>query len=350
VRTSVKPSAADKRSRIEAAALTLFTKQGFHGTNTREIAVRAGVSTIYPYFHSKEALFAALVEKHRALFVEWFRMAVGSLQDPLTPRSLRTLASSIRARMKQDPEYFLLVFVDLVEFKNRHYRTSFSDTPQWFRRVLGPALEKVRERPGWCGLDPAFVLAAVYRYFVHFGLIEQQMGGHRYLGVSSDRAARRVIDLLATGLWQAPPAGSQDPWPRFPVQRKPPDESAQYRIDFIRLLSGRFWSDRQKDGAGRSHRATAPLLFLPRVTGLRADDTQLMIEAAALELFTTQGFHGTNIREIAEKAGISQGAIYTYYPSKERIFEQLVATYRGCMTSLLGRILLMPDDPFHRTG
>jgi len=65
----LKGRSQDKRRRIEAAALALFTTQGFHGTNNREIAKRAGVSTaaIYTHYPSKEALFTGLVEQHRAL-------------------------------------------------------------------------------------------------------------------------------------------------------------------------------------------------------------------------------------------------------------------------------------------
>jgi len=41
------PPPSDPRERIAVAALALFTTQGFHGTNTREIANRAGVSTLF---------------------------------------------------------------------------------------------------------------------------------------------------------------------------------------------------------------------------------------------------------------------------------------------------------------
>jgi AcrR family transcriptional regulator len=61
----------------------------------------------------------------------------------------------------------------------------------------------------------------------------------------------------------------------------------------------------------------------------------------ALELFTRQGFHGTNIREIARLADVSQGAIYTYYASKEAIFEGLARSYRvpGQFRRLVGQFL-----------
>ena len=355
----LKARSQDKRRRIEAAALALFTTQGFHGTNNREIAKRAGVSTaaIYTHYPSKEALFTGLVERHRALVAKWLRKTIAGLRDPLAKPDLTAFAAAIRARMRKDPQYFLLIFIDVVEFKNQHFRASFHDVPEWFRRALGPVLANVSNQPGWCGQDPAFVLAAVYMYFVHYGLIEQHMGGRRHLGVPNEQAIKQVVELLCGGLWRKPPRAA-----RGNGQRKPPngsdrqkllEEAMQSRIDFIRLLSGRMWSAPPEIPVGKSRAgepATVPMLFLPEISPDRPDDTQLRIEAAALELFTTQGFHGTNIRDIAEKAGVSQGAIYTYYSSKEALFEKLVKTYRACMNAFHRRAVMLLIEPFSRDG
>ena len=353
----------EKRRRIEAAALALFTTQGFHGTNNREIAKKASVSTaaIYTHYPSKEALFTGLVQQHRAVVAEWLRKTIGGLKDPLSKQDLTAFASAICAKMRSDPEYFLLIFIDVVEFKNQHFRASFHDVPQWFRRALGPILANVKKQPGWRGQDPAFVLAAFYMYFVHYGLIEQHMGGRHHLGVSSnEQAIKRVVDLLCGGLWQLPPKAARSHRPRKPQNgsagQKLLDEGMQNRIDFIRLLSGRMWSSPPEVPAGQSRKragepaANVPMLFLPEIAPDRPDDTQLRIEAAALELFTTQGFHGTNIRDIAEKAGVSQGAIYTYCSSKEALFEKLVNTYRTCMNAFHRRAMMMIDEPFSRDG
>ncbi|MGE0734700.1 MAG: TetR/AcrR family transcriptional regulator [Alphaproteobacteria bacterium] len=45
--------------------------------------------------------------------------------------------------------------------------------------------------------------------------------------------------------------------------------------------------------------------------------TRHRIERAALELFVEQGIAATSIRDIADKAGISLGAMYNHFPSKE---------------------------------
>lgn len=355
----LKDRSQDKRRRIEAAALALFTTQGFHGTNNREIAKRAGVSTaaIYTHYPSKEALFTGLVEQHRALVAKWLRKTIAGLRDPLAKPDLTAFASAIRAKMRKDPEYFLLIFIDVVEFKNQHFRASFHDVPEWFRRALGPALASVNKEPGWCGQDPAFVLAAVYMYFVHYGLIEQHMGGRRHLGVSNEQAIKQVVELLCGGLWRMPRRAARGNGRHQPsnrsVRQKLLEEAMQSRIDFIRLLSGRMWSAPPEIPVGKSRAgepATVPMLFLPEISRDRPDDTQLRIEAAALELFTMQGFHGTNIRDIAEKAGVSQGAIYTYYSSKEALFEKLVKTYRACMTAFHRRAVTLLIEPFSRDG
>lgn len=49
--------------------------------------------------------------------------------------------------------------------------------------------------------------------------------------------------------------------------------------------------------------------------------TRTEIVNAAHELFITQGYHGTSMRQIAQKAGIALSGIYNHFPSKENIFQ-----------------------------
>jgi AcrR family transcriptional regulator len=45
---------------------------------------------------------------------------------------------------------------------------------------------------------------------------------------------------------------------------------------------------------------------------------------AALELFMEKGFAATRVDDIARRAGLSKGAVYLYFPSKEAVLEALV--------------------------
>ena len=48
-----------------------------------------------------------------------------------------------------------------------------------------------------------------------------------------------------------------------------------------------------------------------------ASQTRERIDRAAIRLFVERGVDGTSIRQIAKEAGISVGALYNHYPSKE---------------------------------
>jgi AcrR family transcriptional regulator len=53
------------------------------------------------------------------------------------------------------------------------------------------------------------------------------------------------------------------------------------------------------------------------------DDTRARILRAALDLFVSQGYHATSIREIAEKLGLTKTAVLYHFPSKKDIITAL---------------------------
>lgn len=55
-----------------------------------------------------------------------------------------------------------------------------------------------------------------------------------------------------------------------------------------------------------------------------SDNTRQAILDAAYSLFTTQGFHGTSMRQIASQATLALGGIYNHFASKEEIFEAML--------------------------
>jgi AcrR family transcriptional regulator len=61
---------------------------------------------------------------------------------------------------------------------------------------------------------------------------------------------------------------------------------------------------------------------------------------AALQLFSSQGYRATSVREIAERAGVSTGNVYHHFPDKETIFRTLLDQYWAAIDS--------PDFPFNQ--
>jgi hypothetical protein len=132
------------------------------------------------------------------------RRVMMMLDDPFSRDGLKLLARAIRSMVYDDAQHWLLLFIDVLEFRNRHFADMYRDVPGGMRRLLRPVLDKVAKQPGWCGQDPAFALAAIYLFFFAYFVVERHMHGNQHLGVAEDVAIERLIDLLSTGLWHAP--------------------------------------------------------------------------------------------------------------------------------------------------
>ncbi len=104
-----------------------------------------------------------------------------------------------------------------------------------------------------------------------------------------------------------------------------------------------------------SSQSTSPDLLPPRSQRQRRKEArpQELLQAALL-LFDQKGFAATRIDEVAQKAGVSKGTLYLYYPSKEDLFkavvrqnlsslieegQQMAATFEGSSAELLRRLM-----------
>jgi AcrR family transcriptional regulator len=62
---------------------------------------------------------------------------------------------------------------------------------------------------------------------------------------------------------------------------------------------------------------------MPKISELRRESRRDQILAAALACFSENGFHQTGMADIVRRSGMSHGAVYVYFPSKEDIIEAL---------------------------
>ena len=213
--------AEQNRRQIEQAALRLFIRQGFHGTNIREIAKRAQVSTgaIYTYFPTKDALYASVVRNCRASAMHGYQKRIqtwlgGDFQtaeEPFSQQHLERLAGEIRSFVYDHADYWKLMYVDVVEFNNRHFADSFQNVPEQFSQTLDAQQKRVMDHPAWCGIDPGFALATVYMQILTYFLVERLFAGNQPLGVPNDTAIESMIDLALHGLWRKNGAAAPAP-------------------------------------------------------------------------------------------------------------------------------------------
>lgn len=73
--------------------------------------------------------------------------------------------------------------------------------------------------------------------------------------------------------------------------------------------------------------------------------TKEKIQGAASDLFAQKGVAGTNVQEIADRAGISIGLLYKHYRTKDELFDELVDLARTGLLETTER-LLSNADPY----
>jgi len=68
----------------------------------------------------------------------------------------------------------------------------------------------------------------------------------------------------------------------------------------------------------------------------KSPDTYEKIQQAALEEFSEKGFLGASLRQIVKNAGVTTGAFYVYFSSKEALFASIVEPHAA---ALMGRFM-----------
>jgi AcrR family transcriptional regulator len=83
---------------------------------------------------------------------------------------------------------------------------------------------------------------------------------------------------------------------------------------------------------------------MPKISELRRESRREQVLEAALALFSENGFHQTGMADIVRRSGMSHGAVYVYFPSKDDIIEAL-ADDRHQREALLNSVAQEADNP-----
>lgn len=76
-----------------------------------------------------------------------------------------------------------------------------------------------------------------------------------------------------------------------------------------------------------------------------AEQTRLKIIAAALELFSKNGYSNTTLAMIADEAGFSRGPIYWHFKNKDELFQAVLGFSQQPLEQLISQSLAMADQP-----
>jgi AcrR family transcriptional regulator len=63
---------------------------------------------------------------------------------------------------------------------------------------------------------------------------------------------------------------------------------------------------------------------MPRSSQEKSEETRARIVEEAHRLFTERGYHGTSMRDVSRAAGLTVGAIYNHFPTKEDLWQEVL--------------------------
>ena len=201
---------AEKRAVIETAAKALFIKQGFHATSMRDISRQAGFSlgNLYNYFPTKEAIFESIINRYLIVIDRKLKDILENIDEPLDPKDMRRLGEMIGEMVDQHQDFWLLMYIDVLEFQNRHFRKMFEGLAERFRRLFEEKFASAIKRGDLrSGVDPAVGFTVAYMQFFNYFLVEKLFGGNLHLGLTDDQALNYLTKIL-TGLVRCPSSSS----------------------------------------------------------------------------------------------------------------------------------------------
>ena len=194
----------DRRLQIVRVAMHLFSRRGFRGTTTKEIAKASGVSEamVFRHFATKEDLYSAILD---------YKACSGGIEDPhefladaIAHKNDRGvfegLALHILRYHERDPEFLRL----LTHAALQEHRLSemFWDTTVLRTYKCLADYVRLRQRDGaFRRADPLIVVRAFVGMVINHSMANTIWNcKHRILEISNERAAREFTDILLRGV------------------------------------------------------------------------------------------------------------------------------------------------------
>jgi TetR/AcrR family transcriptional regulator len=191
----------DRRQQLIETALDVFSRKGFDGATTKEIAVEAGVTEaiIFRHFPTKQALYTAVVQAKRdPAELEAWMAAVKSFTERSDDAGLfREIARVILACYRDDPRHERVMLYAALE---GHLQTLVEH-----RRFSLPIMKLLtdyvarRQREGALKPGPPkAVILAIAGMASHFAMVTGLFGFET--GVEDDEMVDAFVNILMDGV------------------------------------------------------------------------------------------------------------------------------------------------------
>ena len=195
-------TAEQRREQLLEVAIDLFSRKGFKGTTTREIAQSAGVTEaiIFRHFSTKEELYAAIIDRkvQSSQFEQW----LGELREAMEANDdeavIRRLIQAIVTTHRIDPKFERVMLYAALEgnrFALEHMRQVTGDVLGEFRAYFSRRVKEGAFAPVHPDVALDAVIGMAYRYaqntYIH---------GCGEAAISYEEATEGFVRIALSGL------------------------------------------------------------------------------------------------------------------------------------------------------
>jgi AcrR family transcriptional regulator len=191
------------KNRIESAAKELFIRQGFHATSMRDIASgsQTSLGNLYNYYRTKEAILESIIAKYQMVIDQRLQRVFADIEDPFESETLKRFGRAIRGMVDEHHDFWLLMYIDVLEFENRHFRRMFAGLTGRLRKQFANQFAEMKRRNLIAdGIDPAVGFTAVYMQFFNYFLVEKLFGGNSHFGISDEAVVNSLSHIFCHGV------------------------------------------------------------------------------------------------------------------------------------------------------
>jgi len=199
--TNRRKEASQARSRATVGALVeatarILVREGFDKASTNRIAEVAGVSvgSLYQYFPGKEALVAAVIERHQQEIMQVVRDELAEAANQPIEQGVRTLVAVAVKAHRIDPKLHRVLAEQIPPVGRLERVETFNrDNYALFKAYLDRHREEIR--PADLGLA-AFVCVTSIEALTHTAVLHDLVASDEATEALVDEATRLVVGYL----------------------------------------------------------------------------------------------------------------------------------------------------------
>jgi AcrR family transcriptional regulator len=189
-----------RRRQIVQAAVELFSRKGFRGTTTREIAEAAGISEamIFKHFATKQELYSAIIEA-KSETEELLASAAKVARGKDDAGVLRAVGLKMMEQTERDPSLMRLLLFSALEgheLSEIFFESRVRRLHEFLSSYIRKRIEDGRFRP----VDPLVAARGFIGMIVHYLLIHELFGVKRPPRSSPEEVVELFMSIFLKGI------------------------------------------------------------------------------------------------------------------------------------------------------